>query len=316
MTGKLFAVALPLAFIVIVAGAFTRLSDAGLGCPDWPGCYGKLLPSAEVAAAHSPDALFSAKKAWIEISHRIVAGLLGILLFFAAFFAHREKHYQRPAFILVVLVILQALLGMLTVTEKLRPIIVIAHLMGGMLILFFLSFVVARQPLKEQATNRLYVWGAMAACFLFLQIMLGGWVSANYAGLACPDFPLCQNGLTPQTVDFSGFLPLRELHLSADGAPLSAAALATIHWVHRLGAIATVVVIGGFTVSLFKNNAIGAGLCVCLALLLQVVLGVTAVIFQLPLTTALTHNAVAALLVVIVGTILAKVRLALLHRQP
>ena len=312
MSAKLFAIALPLAFFVIVAGAFTRLSDAGLGCPDWPGCYGKFLgaPSADEAATHSPDKPFDSRKAWIEIGHRIVAGLLGGLLFVAAMFARREKSRQGAAFTLVLLVLLQALLGMLTVTENLRPVIVVAHLLGGMLILFFLVFVTTRKPLKATAVRYLHSWGVAAALFLFLQILLGGWVSANYAGLACPDFPLCQGGLLPPTTDFSGFLLSRELHLSADGSPLNAAALATIHWLHRLGALATTFVIGGFSVALMRSGKVGAGIGLLVFLFVQIALGIAAVLLQLPLAVALAHNAVAALLTVNVAVLLAKIRMS------
>ena len=300
----LFIVALPLTFVVVVAGAFVRLSDAGLGCPDWPGCYGKLIGVADAtaAAAAYPDSFYDVKKAWIEVGHRYLAGLLGLLLCAAAVVHWRQHRRIGMVLLLPLLVMLQAALGMLTVTEKLKPIIVVSHLLGGLLILALTAAAVARRPLSvrlsSSAQRSARFWWGVVALVLLLQIALGGWVSANYAGLACPKFPLCQESWLPPQMDFSGFILSRDLHESADGASVSAAALATIHWLHRLAALVLLAVAAVFTAVLFANNARGEGVGLVIFLLLQITLGVINVLWQLPMWAALAHNAVAALLVV------------------
>ena len=301
----LLLAALPLTFAVVVAGAFVRLSDAGLGCPDWPGCYGKLvgIADAQTAAAHYPESDYDARKAWIEVGHRYIAGALGLLLLAAAALHWREgRRFGLPS-LLVLLVLGQATLGMLTVTEKLKPVIVVAHLLGGMLILGFAAAAVARRPLSAAvataAAARLRSWWWAAAAVLAVQIALGGWVSANYAGLACaPEFPLCQGGWLPPQMDFAGFQVQRELHSNPDGTPISAAALATIHWVHRAMAALLLAVFGALCVALWRQGARREARALAVFTLVQIALGVVNVLWQLPLWAAVLHNAVAALLVV------------------
>ena len=302
----------PLAFFVITAGAFTRLSDAGLGCPDWPGCYGQLIgvPDAAAAAAHSPEAPLDARKAWIEVSHRYAAGILGLILFAAAGFAARQSPKPRAPFFLAALVAAQAILGMLTVTEKLRPLVVSAHLLGGMLILAALAYSLAARPLPRPPPKMLRTAAVLAAAVLAVQIFLGGWVSANYAALSCPDFPQCRGGWLPPVLDWEGFVLGRELYLDSAGAPLADSALATIHWAHRAFAPAALLVLGGFGALLWREKLRGAAAGLWILLAAQVFLGVVNVLSGLPLWSALLHNAVAGLIAATIGVMLAKISIS------
>lgn len=293
---RLLFFAAPLTFFVIVAGAYTRLSDAGLGCPDWPTCYGEILgvPDSEVAAAHSPHSPLDAKKAWIEVGHRYVAGLLALVVFAAAVLSLRPPIRRAPP-IIAALIFAQAILGMLTVTERLRPIVVSAHLMGGVFI--FAAIVYAQtRPMVRRPSSLLRAACAFAVGLLAAQIFSGGWVSANYAALSCPDFPRCGGEWLPRTIDWGGFAPGRELHRDSSGAPISAAMLATIHWTHRALALAAVFALAAFGALLMRAGLrrLAAGLWLLLAA--QVALGVVNVLAALPLWAALAHNAVAALL--------------------
>ncbi|MGU9951233.1 MAG: COX15/CtaA family protein [Gammaproteobacteria bacterium WSBS_2016_MAG_OTU1] len=309
---RLLLFAIPLTLFVVVAGAYTRLSDAGLGCPDWPGCYGKLLgvPDAATAAAHSPDSPLDTEKAWIEVFHRYIAAALGILLVAAAFTAAKLSPKPRAPFVLVALVIAQGLLGMLTVTDKLRPIVVSMHLMGGFLIFGTVVYATTVRPLLQPPLPILRSVALVALVIFIAQVFLGGWVSANYAALSCPDFPLCQGGWLPPTIDWSGFALGRELHLDDSGAPISAAALATIHWAHRLGALCAAIALGWLGWLLWQAQARAAANMLWILLGLQILLGIANVALGLPLWTALLHNAVAALIAATMGIIMAKISLA------
>ena len=290
---RLLMAAAPLTFIVVVAGAFVRLSDAGLGCPDWPGCYGQLLGVADsaTAAAHYPDSPYDLKKAWIEVGHRYIAGLLGLLVAFVAVADFlRRRRFGLPQIVLL-LIVGQALLGMLTVTEKLHPPIVSAHLLGGLLILSLITAALPFRPLSAHLTDercrQLRKWWGLAVTVAVVQITLGGWVSTNYAGIACPNFPLCHGDWLPPTVDFSGFVSV----------PSSAAELTTIHWMHRVGALLLTVALLPMLVSLWREGAHREVAVTAGILLAQITLGIVNVVWQLPLWAAVTHNAGAALLI-------------------
>lgn len=310
----LLLLALPLTLAVIVFGAFVRLSDAGLGCPDWPGCYGELIgvADAETAARRHPESPYDGRKAWIETAHRYIAALLGLLLAAAAVADWVARRRITAVWWLPPLVVGQALLGMLTVTERLKPAIVVCHLLGGMLILAVVVFCVSKKRLSalvgEMQLWRLKKWWRWAALALGVQIALGGWVSTNYAGLACPDFPLCQGGLAPPVVDFSGFAVGRELHQFSDGTPVTAAALATIHWVHRVMALGVVAVFLGLARFLWVYGARREGGRLAVLLAVQVGLGAVNVWWQLPMWAAVAHNGVAALLVAEMAAIGARLR--------
>ena len=277
---------LALAFIVVVMGAYVRLSDAGLGCPDWPLCYGQPLP-ADIA---DRDAL---ARAWKEMGHRYLAGTLGALILALAVAAWRLRQSAPLVTAVVLLVVFQEMLGKWTVTMLLKPAIVTAHLVGGMATLALLAWLALAQwphaPAPEM--RRLRSTAAAALAMLVVQIMLGGWVSANYAALACPTLPLCSGPM-----DFtSAFHVVRELGKTPQGDLLSHDALRAIHWTHRLFALValTAVLIGAARAwRLAPRLAIIVGTLVAL----QFGLGVANVALGLPLALAAAHNAGAALL--------------------
>jgi cytochrome c oxidase assembly protein subunit 15 len=286
--------ALCLTFVVIVVGAYVRLSDAGLGCPDWPLCYGKPIP-AEVADGH-PVA-----KQWKEMGHRYLAGALGILLLGLCFLAFRHRKAPGLAAAIVLLVLFQAALGMWTVTLLLKPAIVTAHLLGGMTIFALLAWYGLLQrshaPAPEARTLRLPAALALAA--VAAQIALGGWVSANYAALACLDLPLCRGQLVPPMDFANAFHMVRELGQTAQGELLTNEALTAIHWTHRMFAAVVLLTV---TWAALKARRILQSVSteIIVLLVLQLALGVANVAFSLPLWLAAAHNAGAALLLLAV----------------
>jgi heme a synthase len=280
--------AVVLAFVVVVMGAYVRLSDAGLGCPDWPFCYGKPLP-AEIA---DHDAL---AKAWKEMGHRYLAGTLVALIAFLFIAAWFQRRSAGLATALVGVVALQAALGMWTVTMLLKPAIVTAHLLGGMATLALLAWLALAQWPHAAAPDvrSVRAAAAIALAAVVVQIALGGWVSANYAALACPDLPFC-----PGATDFANaFHVVRELGQTAEGEPLSLDALRAIHWTHRLFALAALAAV---LFAAFRARRLARGLAIIAALLvfLQFTLGVANIVVGRPLMLAAAHNAVAALLLV------------------
>ncbi len=282
----LLGCALALAFVVVVAGAYVRLSDAGLGCPDWPLCYGRPLP-AEIAEA---DALV---KAWKEMAHRYLAGTLGLLILAIAVVGWRLRRSAWLASVLVLVVAAQAALGKWTVTLLLKPAIVTAHLAGGMATLALLLWLALSQS-QHASDARMHTLRSSALVALLLvvaQILLGGWVSANYAALACPSLPLC-----PGAMDFANaFHLVRELGHTAEGELLSSDALRAIHWTHRVFALVAVAAVLYCALRAWAlSRALGALLALLAAL--QFVLGVANVAAGLPLALAAAHNAGAALL--------------------
>lgn len=314
MYKRLVFLALTLTFVVVVVGAYVRLSDAGLGCPDWPGCYGQLTPLqaqdkiakavADQGGVHGP---VSMGKAWKEMFHRYIAGGLGLLLLAIAALAwlKRRELQQSPwlATGLLIIVILQAALGMWTVTLLLKPVIVTLHLLGGMTILALLAWLALRQlslPSAPANSTTLKNWAALALVVVVIQVALGGWVSANYAALACVDLPTCHGEWFP-AMDFRhGFQLIRELGMTAAGIHLSYDALTAIHWTHRVGALVTLLVVGGLAWALMRAPLLaryGAVLAVILAV--QIALGVANVLGGLPLPVAAAHNAGAAVLLVV-----------------
>jgi cytochrome c oxidase assembly protein subunit 15 len=300
-----------LTFVVIVVGAYVRLEDAGLGCPDWPGCYGQMLgvpdDPHEVAKAEQafPGKTVDKGRAWKEMLHRYLAGTLGLLIAAIAMLAWRRRraigHPPTLSVVLVGIVAFQAALGMWTVTLLLKPAIVTLHLLGGMTTLALTTWLALRElgppaPPREAAL-RLRAWAVAALAVLCAQIALGGWVSANYAALACPDFPTCQGAWVPGMDFGNAFHVLRELGMTAGGAPLSQEALTAIQWSHRLGALITLLVVGGLAARALREPAVrGAAWTILGLLIVQVGLGIANVLLRLPLVLAAAHNAVAALL--------------------
>lgn len=313
MFRKLVWFAVIYTFVVVVVGAYVRLSDAGLGCPDWPGCYGELTPHLaqdDIAKAvedqggtHGPVSL---GKAWKEMFHRYIAGGLGLVILAIAVTAwlRRRELRQSPllATSLLVLVMFQAALGMWTVTLLLKPVIVTLHLLGGLATLALLAWLGLRQETFKPvpaAAMRLRPWALLTLLIVIGQIMLGGWVSTNYAALACVDFPTCHGQWLPEMDFHHGFQLVRELGMTAAGTHLSYDAITAIHWTHRVGAVVTFLYAGGFALVLLRAAGLARYGAVLLAvLLLQVALGIANVVAGLPLAVAAAHNAGAAILLV------------------
>ncbi|GIX22403.1 MAG: heme A synthase [Gammaproteobacteria bacterium] len=311
------AVACLLAFAVVVLGAYVRLSHAGLGCPDWPGCYGHLVvpdhPAAlEAAARAHPDRPLDAPKAWKEMVHRYAAGLLGVLVFALAALAwwNRPQAPAGVALALAALIVGQALLGMLTVTWLLKPLVVTAHLLGGFATLALLWYLVLKTwglapPARPVGA---LAWWVLAA--LLLQIALGGWTSSNYAALACYGFPQCSGRWWPP-MDFSeAFVLWRGLGIDYEGGVLDHPARIAIHMSHRLGAVLVTVLWLALAWRAWRAGGVWRAWSVAAVLLLlaQITLGVVNVTFALPLAAATAHNAVAALLLCALVAMLAAPR--------
>jgi len=296
-----------LALAVVMLGAWVRLTDAGLGCPDWPGCYGRLVVPDAATPAHELGAEFTrpleAGKAWREMIHRYLAGSLVLVCVGLAAIAWRNRAnpaqpWRRPVALLA-LILFQALLGMWTVTLLLKPIVVVAHLFGGFATLALLfSLGRWRTSRVPAATGALRALGLAAAAALVLQIFLGGWTSANYAAVACPDFPKCQTQWWPAIADFEeGFVLWRGLGIDYEGGVLDHPARVAVHFTHRLGALLATILIALLGWRVLRETATRLdGLAVFAALLAQLCLGVSIVWFGVPLAVAVLHNGVAALL--------------------
>jgi len=307
-----------LTLVLVMLGAFVRLSDAGLGCPDWPGCYGHIgvpIETHEITTAQSNyERPVEAPKAWKEMIHRYVAGTLGVLVFLLAFLSWQRRRQPDQEMILpltlVILVVFQALLGMWTVTLKLLPIVVTAHLLGGIATLSLVWLFTLRQSQwfvnpdwSNQIATYLRPWAILALLVVVAQIFLGGWTSANYAALACTDFPTCGGQWLPPTLNFAEAFTLWHpvgkdyeyaLHLSSETK-------VTIHFIHRVGALITfslltIIVIATLLSPAKYRTVKSVALAMFVLLLLQISLGVGNVMLQLPLFIAVLHNGVAALL--------------------
>jgi len=326
-----------LTFDLVLFGAFTRLSDSGLGCPDWPGCYGQASPAgahAEISAAQQalPSGPVTHGKAWVEMVHRYLATGVGVLILtltLASWIAHRrarrtmgsggEAGMVHPGWPAVTLlwVSLQGAFGALTVTMKLFPAIVTLHLLGGLGLLALLCVQAVRyQQVAGQALAvplprglRVALWGVLA--LLMMQVALGGWVSTNYAVLACREFPTCQGSWWP-AMDFAqGFAVWRELGHTPRGEPIAFAALTAIHYSHRLLAYAMLVALAVLAWRLYRVALLArqarwlAGLA-----LWQLVSGLTNVVLDWPLAAALGHTGGAAALVLVLTWVLCASRRA------
>ncbi|MES2831892.1 MAG: COX15/CtaA family protein [Pseudomonadota bacterium] len=338
---KLIAVTVFLTFDLIVFGAFTRLTDSGLGCPDWPGCYGQANPlqaHAEILAAQTamPTGPVTVAKAWIEMIHRYMAMAVGVLIVSLMVLAWRRWWQQRQqlqqhidgdgnqpastaaakstttvesgqpwfATMLFGFVCLQGAFGAWTVTLKLQPLIVTVHLLMGMGLLGLLAWLHAQhrlgQALPDEGAAALRWPALLAAVLLAVQIALGGWVSTNYATLACTDFPLCQGTLVPPMDYAEGFTLWRKLGMTASGEYLPFPALTAIHWVHRNSAFVVVAVLGWVgwrALAIPSLRRTGTWLLVGLGT--QFATGVATVYLEWPLALAVAHNAGAALLVLL-----------------
>jgi cytochrome c oxidase assembly protein subunit 15 len=314
---KLAWVTLFLTFDLIMFGAFTRLTDSGLGCPDWPGCYGHANPvaahgqisAAEAAMPHGP---VTVAKAWIEMIHRYLAMAVGVLIvsmmviaWLRWFRSGRQARLPAPMLptLLFGFVCLQGAFGAWTVTLKLQPAIVTTHLLLGMALLALLTWMAASQsphaPVAA-AGVRLRVAAAIGLGVLALQIALGGWVSTNYAALACSDYPLCHGALVPNMDYQHGFTLWRQLGMTAGGEFLPFDALTAIHWTHRTFALAVALLLGWLGHKAMHIDGLQkTGRALLLMVALQFAIGVATVLLNWPLTIAVLHNGGAALLVVL-----------------
>jgi heme a synthase len=315
-----------LCFTVVVLGAYVRLTAAGLGCPDWPGCYGHLTPAGAAQSADAASA-FPGKplepgKAWREMIHRYAVGTLSLIVILVTALAIRARR-ERPAGALLALalfatLIMQALLGMLTVTWRLNPLIVTLHLLFGMTTLALLWWLLLSLPRGRWGATALHgaghaVSGGAASTLvlarrltllglivLAVQLALGGWTSSNYAAIACPDFPTCQNAWWPHGDFRNAFVLWRGLTVNYEGGVLDNAARVAIHLTHRLGAALTTAALGLAALFVLQRRGLpGArprAWVVLAALALQLTIGITMVLKGFPLWLATAHTAGAALL--------------------
>lgn len=314
------------AFIVLGLGAYTRLSDSGLGCPDWPGCYGFLTvpkTETEIALAESifPASEVHQGKAWKEMIHRYFAGTLGVLILFIALISIRQRQKRlvpvKLPLLILLLVIFQAALGMWTVTMNLQPIVVMGHLLGGftimsLLFLLYIRLTSERIPGGDSGARPYYQFAVIALIFVISQIALGGWLAANYAASHCADFPLC-GAETFERFSLASVFQLPNGHATYEFGVLSAESRMSIHLLHRIWAIVTSIVVfwAGYKVlshcySITIKRAVWQ---VFIVLTCQVMLGVSLILFGIPLNVALIHNMTAILL------LLSCIRLAYLIRS-
>lgn len=326
---RLAAITAFLTLDLIAFGAFVRLTDSGLGCPDWPGCYGQLLPvqaatqiNQAIVEQGGPQGAVSHSKAWIEMLHRYAASFIGVLILVMLVRAAISRVGQRRAanrggfidagvglgwpLLLLIVVSLQGLFGKWTVTLKLMPVVVTTHLMGGMLLFALLIWFWMRErersgdsramTIAVPSKARVMVW--LAIIVLAGQIFLGGWVSTNYAVLACADFPGCGGTLTPNVDWREGFTFARELGRKPDGSFLSVEALRAIHWAHRIGALVTTLMVLAAALTLMRAHAAlkRQAMWIKAALLAQIVVGICTVLFAQPIALATAHNFLAAVL--------------------
>lgn len=316
-----------LTFDLVVFGAFTRLTDSGLGCPDWPGCYGHASPVGaqlhiEAAQIAMPSGPVTHPKAWIEMIHRYLATGVGVMILTLAVtsWLDRKRAHTSPWWptLTLVWVCLQGAFGALTVTMKLFPAIVTMHLLGGLVLLALLKAQAVRYDLAPNGQGALSLT-ALPESFrrlifvtfglLWLQIALGGWVSTNYAVLACTDFPACQNSMWPDMDFRQGFTFWRELGAGLNGENISFAALTAIHYVHRLSAYVVFAAMLALTVKLYRVPALRrqaqwlGGLA-----LLQLATGLGNVLLGWPLVAAVSHTGGAAALVIVLIDIVFRTR--------
>lgn len=304
---------------LIMFGAFVRLTDSGLGCPDWPGCYGHVTPIGatshiESALKAMPYGAVSFSKAWIEMIHRYAGSILGLLIIaiVAMAWRYRRQLGNTPylATMALLAVCVQGAFGAWTVTHRLMPIIVTTHLLLGMSLLALMTWLAAREkshlPVRPEM-GRALPWMGAGLALLFMQIALGGWVSTNYAALACMDFPTCHGQWLP-SMDFrDGYSLIRALGMLPSGAMISQAALTAIHWTHRNFAFIVFIYLGIMGFGLRRDPGLRGPATLLLALLLaQLCTGLTTIFFHWPLAVAVLHNGGAAGLVLTTVTLLVR----------
>ncbi len=314
---KLIWITLFLTFDLIMFGAFTRLTDSGLGCPDWPGCYGYADPikaHADISTAEAamPTGPVTVVKAWIEMIHRYFAMGIGVLIVAMMLISWRRWLQSKrteskfsPVFptFLFAFVCLQGAFGAWTVTMKLQPIIVTIHLLLGMALLALLAWYGSRQstqPNIPASAPFLRTQTVLATAMLAIQIALGGWVSTNYAALACIDFPTCNGTFIPPMDFANGFTLWRDLGMTAHGDYLPFDALTAIHWTHRIFAFIVFTIVGWVAIVAMRTARLRRTARWLLLLIgLQLLVGIATIFLQLPLLLAVMHNGIAALLLLL-----------------
>lgn len=311
-----------LSLAVVALGAFTRLTEAGLGCPDWPGCYGFLtvpqtVAEQQMAADYFPQTPLEPQKAWNEMLHRYIAGSLGVFILAINLMAWRQS--SRPKLLpvlLLLMVIFQAVLGMWTVTLVLMPVVVMAHLLGGFTIVCLLwllrlqlsSPLVNMVHIELKTVSRLRIVAIFSVVVVVCQIALGGWTAANYAALVCSQLPICEANWQ-QLFDSKAFLLIQPQHDSYQYGVLDYGQRVSIHVVHRLGAIVTTVVVLAMAWLCWLQPALRSNsLVLVLLLTLQIALGVTNVVASLPIAVAVAHNITGLGLLVAMVTVNYRVR--------
>ncbi len=316
-----------LTWVIAMLGAYVRLSDAGLGCPDWPGCYGYwYVPNhpeqLDAAAQLYPHAPIESHKAWKEMAHRYAVSVLGFgILVLVCALEWCAKRYKKRWFsswwevLIIAWLIAQALFGMWTVTLKLMPIIVTGHLIGGVLLVVWLVCIAMYLKKDEGEALPIHTTTAKAVVsfvwFLVLfQIFLGGWVSTNYAAGACGNsFPLCRESLIPKGILWEpAFHFGHDLGYVSSGAPFPAGALVAIHWMHRFGAVLVTLAMITLSVYLAKNKQGGWALILLATLTLQLTLGFINIYANLPLLVAVAHNGGATLLLAVLTGLWVRLR--------
>lgn len=315
---KLVFTSILLAMIVIILGAYTRLTDAGLGCPDWPGCYGHLnvvntTTNIEISQQQFPERPFEAYKAWNEMIHRYFATSLGVLIlaiFILTLVQRKENRPFKLPLFLVLLVIFQGLLGMWTVTLNLLPVVVLAHLLGGFgvlcgLYLLYLRLTPYRIPGGD---HRMRSFGKFAVLGIFVvtvQIGLGGWTSSNYAALACTELPICESNWF-ERLDFVGAFSIPAAESYEYGAHDYGQRM-TMHIMHRAGAVVTFLYLSWLALGLYRaaTASLIKRLCVLVVVVLvaQILLGLSNVVFSLPIMVAVMHNFIAVCLLLVLITL-------------
>lgn len=311
---QLVKFSLLLTFVVIMLGAYTRLSDAGLGCPDWPGCYGHLgVPHQEEdvirANLNFPERAVEHEKAWLEMIHRYFAGTLGLVIFAMTVISMRSERVNPTIpMLLSVLVVGQALLGMWTVTLKLMPVIVMLHLLGGFTLLvlqaiFYCQLKAQNNLYFSPSSSSLRGFSLLVFLVVFMQVLLGGWTSSNYAALMCTSLPICEGDWMSHLSWKEAFSFWQTGFENYEFGVLEYPARMTIHVTHRLGAMVTATVVLAYSIMLMRQDShhsqrIGGWLLLSLAC--QIMLGVSNVVFQLPIYVAVAHNLGAAIMLSLV----------------
>jgi len=320
-------------FAVITLGAYVRLSHAGLGCPDWPGCYGYLIgvPDNSIEIANAENSFQGSNvdigKAWKEMIHRYIAGALGIFIFILPFIFYKNNTNKlfKLSLLVSILVVMQAMLGMLTVTLQLQPLIVMMHLMGGLTIITLLWLIFLRYNknnyfnesqsfpnLSLKRIKNLSVLGYITLIVLVIQIMLGGWTSTNYAALACADFPKCNASWWPQMDFYNAFMIELATDLNYEFGRLDSPARVAIHFTHRIWAIVAAAMLVILSIASYKTIKISyqkiISLCLVLFLFIQVTLGILNIKMGLPIYVAVAHNGNAAILLMCLVTQLYLIR--------